>query len=201
MQRVPAEVWDLYGKLFPAVWVASAFKGATGSAQIITNASVHLDNNLQWVGVMRTFGAHLQKVKFRGTVLTGWQRYDHLATLCELLPVGLPSLALSLQAVRTGGFGPHEMLSASRALNCSGKLDLQLPALGKDGALVSQDCSFPGSRVYYAVQQLWGAMEVYRRDNGVQERIAGWMTDYQLRRGLSNPGQMRVLARKLSKVT
>lgn len=191
----------MYGKLFPAVWVASAFKGATGSAQIITNASFHLDNNLQFVNIMRLLGAQMRRVNFRGTVLTGWQRYDHFATLCELLPVGLPSLALSLQALRSGGFGPQEVLTASQLLNCSAKLDLEFPALDTNGAHVSQDCRFPGSSVYYGVQQLWGIMEMYKRDRGLQERIAGWMTDYQLRQGLSSPGQMRILAQKLSKVS
>ena len=200
LERVPMEVWDMYGKLFPAVWVASAFKGATGSAQILTNASVHLDNNLQWIRIMRTLGAQVKKVNFRGMVLTGWQRYDHFATLCELLPVGLPSLALSLQAVRVGGFGPRERLTAGLLLNCSSKLDLEFPAVDKNGARVSQDCSFPGSSVFYGVQQLWGTMAVYRRDRGLQERIAGWMTDYQFQQGISNPGQMRLLAHKLSKV-
>ena len=200
LQRIPPTVWETYGKLFPGVWVASAFKGATGSAQILTNASVHLDNNLQWVNVVRSFGIQAKKVTFRGVILTGWQRYDHFATLCELLPVGLPSLALSLQAMLVGGFGPRELTKASHSLNCSDALDLQFPALVDKGAKVSQDCSFPGSAIFYSVQQLWGIMEVYKQDLGLQERISGWMTDYQYRQGISSPGQMKVLAHKLTKV-
>lgn len=200
MKQVPSNVWDNYSKLFSHVWVASAFKGATGSAQILTNPSVHLDNNLQWVGIIRKYGIQTKKIKFRGTIVTGWQRYDHFATLCELLPVGLPSLALSLQALQNGGFGPKEMGSAGRLLRCSSPVNLEFPALTKDGAVVTQDCRFPGHSVLHGMQELWGIFEGYRRDKGLQDRISGWMTDYHIRRGISNPGQMKVLAKKLNKV-
>jgi hypothetical protein len=33
------QVWDKYASVFPAVWIASAFKGATGSDKYITDIS------------------------------------------------------------------------------------------------------------------------------------------------------------------
>jgi hexosaminidase len=33
------QVWDKYAEVFPAVWIASAFKGATGSDKYITDIS------------------------------------------------------------------------------------------------------------------------------------------------------------------
>lgn len=63
----------------------------------------HLENNLRWIGLI-----HAERSRFKqgiqGLVLTGWQRYDHFAVLCELLPVAIPSLALSLSSASKGYF-------------------------------------------------------------------------------------------------
>ena len=32
------------------------------------------------------------RVSVAGIVMTGWQRFDHYAALCELLPVSVPAL-------------------------------------------------------------------------------------------------------------
>ena len=37
------------------------------------------------------------------TQLLGWSRYDHFAVLCELLPVSIPSLVVSLMIASLGG--------------------------------------------------------------------------------------------------
>lgn len=36
---LPSELWEKYAQVFSSVWIASCFKGATGSNQIITDAS------------------------------------------------------------------------------------------------------------------------------------------------------------------
>jgi hypothetical protein len=35
---------------------------------------------------------------FDGIMITGWSRYDHFLSLCELLPYSIPSLAFSMAA-------------------------------------------------------------------------------------------------------
>lgn len=46
---------------------------------------MHLDNNIAWLKALEEQRHFFKNI--RGLVITGWQRYDHLATLCELLPV------------------------------------------------------------------------------------------------------------------
>ncbi|XP_039715366.1 hexosaminidase D isoform X5 [Pteropus medius] len=85
---------------FSRLWAASAFKGATGASQALTPTEHHLRNHVQWLQVAASGPADV----LQGIVLTGWQRYDHFSVLCELLPVGIPSLAVCLQSLLHGGF-------------------------------------------------------------------------------------------------
>lgn len=52
--------------------------------------------------------------------LTGWQRYDHFAVLCELFPTAMPSLITSLTTVSKGYFStdPKEN-DILRVLQCA----------------------------------------------------------------------------------
>ncbi|KAI6076616.1 Hexosaminidase D-like isoform X1 [Aix galericulata] len=88
---------------FEAVWFASAFKGTTGPAQAWPPLNHHVRNQLSWLQVMQAM-PRFAPLRFQGIVLTGWQRYDHYSVLCELLPVGIPSLAACLQTLVHGGF-------------------------------------------------------------------------------------------------
>lgn len=67
------------------MWSASAFKGAFGETLTVPNIRMHLENNEAWIQVMAEQNNNFKSI--RGIAITGWQRYDHLATLCELLPV------------------------------------------------------------------------------------------------------------------
>lgn len=122
---------------FEAVWFASAFKGTTGPAQAWPPLNHHVRNQLSWLRVMQAV-PRFAPLRFQGIVLTGWQRwapwrasqprcpaaahevtarlslprrYDHYSVLCELLPVGIPSLAVCLQTLVHGERGraprPH----------------------------------------------------------------------------------------------
>lgn len=83
-----------YAKIFKNMWIASAFKGATGPDQMVTDARYHLANHVSWMDIVSRWK---HEIEFKGIAITGWQRYDHFSVLCELLPVGIPSLTVSLQ--------------------------------------------------------------------------------------------------------
>ncbi|XP_041978168.1 hexosaminidase D [Aricia agestis] len=85
---VGGELWRNY-RIFPKVWAASAFKGANGSCQMLSPVSRYMSNQQAWI---REVQANADRANFTGVILTGWSRFDHYATLCELLPVSLPAL-------------------------------------------------------------------------------------------------------------
>lgn len=54
---------------FDNVWVAGAFKGATGGSQLLPVLNHHASNTLHWTSMISQL-----KTNFRGVVLTGWSR-------------------------------------------------------------------------------------------------------------------------------
>lgn len=100
--QLSSAIWDKYGTIFSNVWGATAFKGATSSCQLIPVVKYHISNHEAW---LRELGIHAGKIiNFRGIALTGWSRFDHYATLCDLLPCGIPSLCLCLKTWLSGGY-------------------------------------------------------------------------------------------------
>ncbi|XP_045425749.1 hexosaminidase D isoform X3 [Lemur catta] len=117
---------DVHGKVllmqkyrqcgFRRLWAASAFKGATGPSQALTPVEHHLRNHERWLQV----AAGGPVGSLQGIVLTGWQRHDHFSVLCELLPVGVPSLAACLQSLLHGGFTEAVKRRVENILGVSG---------------------------------------------------------------------------------
>lgn len=66
------DIWDRLSKVFPNIWVASAFKGATGACIYATNIMYHVDNHLTWLSVLEQIKSKFENI--RGIALTGWQR-------------------------------------------------------------------------------------------------------------------------------
>ncbi|XP_058140937.1 hexosaminidase D isoform X2 [Dasypus novemcinctus] len=195
---------DVHGKVllmekyrkcgFPWLWAASAFKGATGAHQALTPVDHHLRNHLRWLQVARSGPADA----LQGIILTGWQsgaatpdsraahqpplrgRYDHFAVLCELLPVGLPSLAVCLQSLVHGGFTPAVKEKVQSCLGIS-----SLEAAGS----ASEDAgSFPGSNILALVTQV--SLHLRSSVDGLLDGnryVAGWFGPYHRRRKVVHP--------------
>ena len=81
----------------------------------------------------------------RGTIITGWQRYDHFATLCELLPVGIPSLAVCLSTLQHAGLPKQQLNNVNSVLGCSPHRPIQWSIDTKDKP--PPMCSYPGHRI------------------------------------------------------
>jgi hexosaminidase len=134
-----------YGKVFGKIWIATAFKGAEGELNIFTNTKLRFKNHLSWIEVMKD--KHFNKiVGFSGVALTGWSRYDHFLTLCDLLPQAIPSLILNLYVMQFGALNDTQIKKISNELNCP-QMFLWDPSEGGFNRAFS--CTkFPGYKLY-----------------------------------------------------
>ncbi|CAG0896354.1 unnamed protein product, partial [Darwinula stevensoni] len=186
---VPATTWNAYAGAFDRVWGASAFKGAFGETLVLPPLGRHLQNNLKWLEVFRKEAGKFQE--FRGIVLTGWQRYDHFAVLCELLPAGIPSLVLDLVAVASGRKGRGLVQEARRILSCDGESagETTYEGLGR--------CDFPGHEIFEAARRLQPLEERFARETSAL-RSKGWYTPYNLRHRFTSPMRIREVQDRLA---
>ncbi|KAG8227211.1 hypothetical protein J437_LFUL003417 [Ladona fulva] len=205
---LPADVWERLGSSgFTKVWVATAFKGATGPDKSITDISHHLENHRSWAAVVASAKAAASALalggpkpfpQIAGTILTGWQRYDHFAILCELLPVGLPSLAVSLTFLKTGENNVAMLRRhASDVLRCEIPLAMTPSEILELGSLGSAPrCAFPGASVLHVAERLHALkLEVERVANMPEAK--GWATQYNVDHKFSSPYHIDQLSREV----
>ena len=142
----PRAMWKNYKQVFGSVWIASAFKGALRSNTDIVPLNKHIENHIQWLKII----SNLDGLEIPGIAITGWSRFDHFSPLCELLPAGLPSLALCLTVLDRGSVNPEVIHTVSvDALGCAGKIYDD-----SSGSYQVQKCNFPGSDVFLIVSRL-----------------------------------------------
>ncbi|XP_054246868.1 hexosaminidase D-like [Indicator indicator] len=177
---------------FKAVWFASAFKGTTGPAQTWPPLSYHLKNHLSWLKVIEAL-PRLAPLHFQGIVLTGWQRYDHYSVLCELLPVGIPSLAISLQTLVNGGFTEE---TKRKILDSLGFQSMHLEQSTCEGRGI-----FPGAEIYHMVQQVNDHLkESILKALEEESAIKGWFSPYHRKHQFGNPRNMESFGSKVLKL-
>ncbi|BFZ13114.1 hypothetical protein BsWGS_16153 [Bradybaena similaris] len=182
---LPADIWNYLSAVFPNIWIASAFKGATGPHTPITNIRYHLDNHSAWLDVLRVMKQKFKSIK--GIALTGWQRYDHYSVLCELFPHGLPSLGLCLKFIQQGVLSPADIEAVAKDM----KFSTQLPINPFASAEVPI-CDFPGSLVYQLMIKFVHE-EAACKEFFMLESMAAWVNDYNVERGFINPAHLEPL--------
>ncbi|KAH1013050.1 hexosaminidase D [Dendroctonus ponderosae] len=201
---VQASVWDKYASVFKTAWAASAFKGAFGETLYIPNARRHLENNLRWLDVMSTQSTAF-KQGMRGIVLTGWQRYDHFAVLCEMLPAALPSLILNLMATSNGFFNVTHKEQFLSTLSCPRQTERRpSPFLNLDGDPNMSEklarCLFPGHAFFKLMYRLHNVEEEAKEYIDTTTSQRGWMTAYNTKHKYSLPLRVDELVQDLPRV-
>ncbi|XP_056128166.1 beta-N-acetylhexosaminidase [Rhinichthys klamathensis goyatoka] len=174
---------------FQGVWFASAFKGASGIDQTWTPITHHLKNHLQWQEVITSMPQY-KSVRFHGIVLTGWQRYEHHTVLCELLPVGIPSLAVCLQTLKYGSFDAKAQSEVQRILGC----EIELSKNECKGV------SFPGSDVYEMVKKINDNLESSVKKIMQSYHFRGSFSSYHRKHNFANPRNLGFFKDELKKL-
>jgi len=190
-------VFNRFGDVFDRLWLASAFKGANWPDQPFVDLRRYAQNHLAWLQVLNYYDSPLKGVG--GIILTGWQRFDHFAILCELLPPAIPSLAFNLQIVQVGGMKPELFEKTRKLLNC------QMPSTNwtedapewnsviepfinathikikgpRPPALNTLKCDFPGSDVYALIERLRLVKHEYDAFMNTSVR-RGWVHEYNI---------------------
>ncbi|XP_017779185.1 PREDICTED: hexosaminidase D-like [Nicrophorus vespilloides] len=180
-------LWEKYSNIFTNVWGATAFKGATSSCQILPVNKYHVSNHESWLLEM---GAHASKIgNFRGIVFTGWSRYDHYATLCELLPCAIPTLCLCMKTWLTGEYNHQVHSSVSKML---GYTDVD-SILHMDTPIrpipLAPQLSFPGWHIFLGFEWFANTKAKYKSIID-SDQMQTWFNQWQVLSNYTNPMQI-----------
>lgn len=178
---VPNYLWFWYGKIFPRVWVAGAFKGAGLPTSILPDIRTHYKNQQSWLKLLSSTDTEIA-----GYVLTGWSRFDHFAVLCELLPPSIPSLFLNLILLNSSEGDASILPRWKSSLKCPSKSTLTIDSTFTNHHPLAS-CSFLGQSAFLATSKYMTLkFNVDKFYKSVTEDKA-WMTNYNFRHNFSSP--------------
>ncbi|KAF7705438.1 hexosaminidase D [Silurus meridionalis] len=161
-------------------WIASSFKGSTTVYTCVTSTQRHVDNHVQWLKVLSGLSPG---VDLQGIALTGWQRYDHLSVLCELIPLGLHSLASCLQTLQHGSFTQEAQHKVMEALGTETTEVGDIESLSQGSSR-----SYTGMRFAELIVQLTAMLESEDfRHFESNMYVRGWFSPYQRQQKTVNP--------------
>lgn len=170
-----------YFKHFRNIWIAGAFKGATSPSAMLPNITKHYENTKSWLTYI---SKHVEpRTKIMGYVLTAWSRYDHFSSICELLPVSIPSLVLNLLMI-TSAFSEKRDIIATydEVLKCRKKNNLRTITHMKN----TSHCVFPGQELIPMTFQLISFHEEIDQLYYKLYETNAWMNDYHLKKNYAN---------------
>ncbi|CAF4007872.1 unnamed protein product [Rotaria sp. Silwood2] len=156
----------LFGQ-YKSLWGASAFKGATDEVATISDVKHYYENQVSWIQQLNSY-IPIKWKNFDGIILTGWSRYDHFLSLCELLPYSIPSMAFSLAAwkepfkslPKTDIFLNKQLQEyVEKELQCSSHIHLNIQ---EHSIKPMPKCKFPGAGIYesmISLSDIWNQVE------------------------------------------
>ncbi|VDK21806.1 unnamed protein product [Anisakis simplex] len=142
-----------------------------------SNPIHYIRNNEAWI---MQFTANYRDFQFvQGLILTGWSRYDHMAVLCELFPVAVPALSMSLESVIDGRVhnAEYHYPNTSKLFKCNLPTDR--------GFVVG--CQFPGAQVYELINEFANQHELVQRYIETDFDFNGWLSELSIRYLYSSP--------------
>lgn len=181
--------WRMYSQVFDTVFAAGAFKGAFGSTLFAVNSYRHLECTAEWMRVLSNEGKSF-KNGVAGYVLTGWQRYDHFATLCELLPAAVPSLAANLVMLQGSGHLEDSLFrNLTLHLKCSKRFRQPLlRTVAKNPYLWEYSrCKFPGQHFFRLLRTFKQMRSRVRSHVRTITEEQAWLTAYNVRHNYTSP--------------
>ncbi|XP_074040799.1 hexosaminidase D [Leptinotarsa decemlineata] len=183
-------LWEKYNSVFSNLWIASAFKGATSSCQLIPVIKYHLSNHLAWLTELEKNSKKIGNL--RGIALTGWSRFDHFATFCELLPCGIPSLCFCMATWISGGYSQDLEESVRKLLgsDCGtiSYLESSTVCLPK----TNPQPTFPGWQIFVGIEMLMNLRTRYKNLIN-SDQLQTWFNTWQVLNSFTNPMQIKSL--------
>ncbi|GMS80711.1 hypothetical protein PENTCL1PPCAC_2886, partial [Pristionchus entomophagus] len=185
--------WEALAENFPSVWASSAYKGANFPSAQYIDIRHYEANNRNWIDHKMMYESKFES--WRGIIITGWQRYDHMSALCETLPMGTPSLVLQVHTAL--GVDTKESQSVTRRksaslLNCS---DFHV----SNYDLISPRCSFPGWHAYWEYQQSSrNTIQYIETEMANNHHILGWLSPYSRRHDMAQSWYLQQIEPVLS---
>merc|ERR1719300_1889565 len=119
---------------------------------------------------------------------TVWARYDHYATLCELLPVSLPSLKCCLTVLNKKAWSIDLHRDVSSSLGLSRMLGLD--PYSNQNANEDESLTIPGNIIYSSMTAYAKLARHYEAIMS-SSAVATWLNPWQLKQGFLNPLQVR----------
>ncbi|PAV73431.1 hypothetical protein WR25_04662 isoform A [Diploscapter pachys] len=148
---------------FGHVWGSSAWKGADGPAKFNSNPFHYIRNHESWTNQFTAIYEDFEVVE--GLILAGWSRYDHLAVLCELLPIALPTLSMSMETILEGRPLVGSYPITNELLQCEIPMELGF-AIG---------CKFPGKKIYELINEMHAKKKQLKQYRDEDFELNGWL--------------------------